>query len=100
MPATITQQLNHQEKKRIFIFSSVILALLLAWLIFSPVGSLKFLAVNKELSTIETENSTLRTENDTLRQEIARLKTDSDYLEEVARERGLLKRDEMVFVFN
>lgn len=99
MPATILQQLNHQEKKKAFFFSLLTVSLLASWLIFSPTGGLRFFSVKKELTGIEEENVALRQENESLRQEITRLKTDSDYLEQVARERGLLKRDEMVFVF-
>ncbi len=99
MAATLLQQLNYQERKKIVIFSLATISLLLAWLIFSPTGGLKFFSVNQELTSIEQDNASLRQENEVLRQEIHRLKTDSDYLEQVARERGLLKRDEMVFVF-
>ena len=97
--STILQQLNQQEKKKILLTSLLTFSLVLVWLIFAPNGSLKFFSVKNELSTIEQENNALRLENEKLREEVKRLKTDSDYLEQVARERGLLKRDEMVFVF-
>lgn len=95
----LLNQLNYQEKKKIIICSLATFTLLLAWIIFAPSGSLKLFSVKQELSGIVQENNKLRVENEKLRQEITRLKTDSDYLEQVARERGLLKRDEMVFVF-
>ena len=99
MPATSLHHLSHQEKKKILIFSLLFITILSFWLLFSPKGGLKFYSVQKELAEIEQANSQLHAENKTLRQEIEKLKTDSVYLEKVAREKGLLKRDEMVFVF-
>ncbi len=99
MPATILHHLSHHEKKKILIVSLLLITILAFWLLFSPKGGLKFYSVQKELVEIEQANSQLHAENQTLRQEIEKLKTDSVYLEKVAREKGLLKRDEMVFVF-
>lgn len=99
MPATSLNHLSHHEKKKILFFSLLLITILAFWLVFSPKGGLKFYSAQKELSEIEQANSQLQTENQTLRQEIERLKTDSVYLEKIAREKGLLKRDEMVFVF-
>lgn len=99
MPATNFTHLSHQEKKKIFFVTLLLITILAFWLLFSPKGGLKFYSAQKELSEIEQSNSQLQAENQTLRQEIEKLKTDSVYLEKVAREKGLLKRDEMVFVF-
>ncbi|MBU0681785.1 MAG: septum formation initiator family protein [Proteobacteria bacterium] len=100
MPATSLHHLSNHEKKTIFIFSLLFITILAFWLLFSPKGGLKFYSVQKELNEIEQANTQLHAENQSLRQEIEKLKTDSVYLEKVAREKGLLKRDEMVFVFN
>lgn len=100
MPATILNQLSHHEQKKIFFFSLLLITLLAAWLLFSPQGGLKFYSIKKELFQIEQANAQLQAENQALRQETERLKTDSVYLEKIAREKGLLKRNEMVFVFN
>lgn len=100
MPATILNQLSHHEQKKIFFFSLLLITLLTVWLLFAPQGGLKFYSIKKELFQIEQANAQLQAENQALRQETERLKTDSVYLEKVAREKGLLKRNEMVFVFN
>ena len=100
MPPTILNHLSHNEKKKIFFFSLLLITTLSFWLLFSPKGGLKFYSIKKELTQIEQENVQLQSENQALRQETERLKTDSVYLEKIAREKGLLKRDEMVFVFN
>ena len=99
MPATSLQQLSFPEKKKILLISLFFITILGFWLLFSPKGGLKFYSVKKELAEIQQANIQLHSENQTLRQEIDKLKTDSVYLEKVARENGLLKRDEMVFVF-
>lgn len=100
MSATSLNQLSHHEKKKIFFLSLLFITILALWLVFSPKGGLKFYFAQQELSKIEQVNSRLQSENQALRQEIEKLKTDSVYLEKIAREKGLLKRDEMVFVFN
>jgi cell division protein FtsB len=100
MPALSLHHLSHHEKKKILIVSLLLISLVACWLLFSPKGGLKFYSVQKELQQIVQVNSQLHLENQSLRQEIEKLKTDSVYLEKVAREKGLLKRDEMVFVFN
>lgn len=99
MPAATLKQLSSLEKKNIFLFSLIFITILTFWILFSQKGGLKFYSVQKELAEIEQTNAQLNNENKTLRQEIEKLKTDSVYLEKVAREKGLLKRDEMVFVF-
>ncbi len=99
MPAISLHHLSHPEKKKILIFSLIVITIISFWLLFSPKGGLKFYSVQKELVEIEQANAQLHVENQNLRLEIEKLKTDSVYLEKVAREKGLLKRDEMVFVF-
>lgn len=100
MPATTLQHLSLHEKKKILLVTLLTTTIVAFWLLFSPQGGLTFYTVQKDLAEIEQLNSQLQAENQTLRQEIERLKTDSLYIEKVAREKGLLKRDEMVFVFN
>jgi cell division protein FtsB len=99
MLAITRPQLNPSEKKKLFILSIITFCFVTLWILFSPNGTFHFFSVQSDLSKINNENSSLRTENDALRSEITKLKTDSAYLEQVARENGLLKRDEMVFVF-
>ncbi len=99
MPAISLPQLNPYERKKLFILSLVTFCIIALWILFSPNGTFQLFSVQSELSTVSTENSALRTENEALRAEIVQLKTNSEYLEQVARELGLLKRNEMVFVF-
>jgi cell division protein FtsB len=99
MPAISLPHLNPYERKKIVILSVVTLCLISIWLIFSPNGTMHLFNVQSDLNSIQNDNDALRIENEALRTEIIMLKTDSEYLEQVAREQGLLKRNEMVFVF-
>ncbi len=99
MPAISLPQLNPYERKKLIVLSVITFSIISLWLLFSPNGTFQLFSVQSELSTIRTDNITLRAENEVLRAEIMKLKTDSVYLEQVAREQGLLKRNEMVFIF-
>lgn len=99
MPTITLPQLNPHERKKLLILSAVTFCFVTLWILFSPNGTLHFYTVQSELSKVDNENLSLRMENEALRVEITKLKTDSEYLEQVAREQGLLKRNEMVFVF-
>ena len=99
MPAISLPQLNPYERKKLFILSAITFCALALWLLFSPTGTLHLFSVQSEVTKISSENTLLRTENELLRAEVIKLKTDSEYIEQIAREQGLLKRNEMVFVF-
>ena len=99
MPAINLPQLNPYERKKLFILSAITFCFIGMWLIFSSNGTFQLFSVQSDLSEINTENIALRSENEALRLEITKLKTDSEYLEQVAREKGLLQRNEMVFIF-
>lgn len=99
MPVISLPQLNPYERKKIALLSVITFGIIALWLLFAPNGTLQLFSVQSNLSTIRSDNTVLRTENEALRAEIVKLKTDSVYLEQVAREQGLLKRNEMVFVF-
>ncbi|MDA3972212.1 MAG: septum formation initiator family protein [Desulfobulbaceae bacterium] len=99
MRAISLPQLNPYERKKLFILSAITLCFITMWILFSANGTLHLVTVQSELSKVDNENNALRTKNEELRAEITKLKTDSGYLEQVARQEGFLKRDEMVFVF-
>ncbi len=99
MPAISLPQLNPYERKKLLLLSVITFLFVTIWTLFSPSGTFQLFSVQSDLAQIENENISLRAENDSLRTEINMLKNDSDYVEQVAREKGLLKRDEMVFVF-
>ena len=92
---------NRERKLLIYVglFCGVMLA---AWLIFAPKsGILDMLKARKRLDDLQAENQKLAEENMALRQEIDRLQNDPAYLEERARkEYGLLKENEVLYVFD
>jgi cell division protein FtsB len=71
------------------------------WLLFAPGwGFLHYTRLQNEVETLARENRTLEARNADLKKEIERLQNDDSYLEEVARKKyGLLKENEMVYEY-
>ena len=90
------------QQKRMFQFLLLLVVLLLAFIFFAPGKGLLFLRQQKmQVEALHAEKQELVEKNNALREEINRVKTDVNYLEEVARgQHGLLKKDEMVFDFS
>jgi len=102
MKKTFKPSLSPLQQKRIFQFSLLLIVLLLSFIFFAPGKGLLFLRQQKmQVEALHTEKLVLEEKNKALREEINRVKTDVNYLEEVARgQHGLLKKDEMVFDFS
>ncbi len=75
--------------------------LVLLWLVFAPNrGFLAYHRLKKQAESLARENEALVRHNEELRREIERLQTDDVYLEELARQKyGLLKDNETVYQF-
>lgn len=68
---------------------------------FGDKGLLQVYRLRKELREIERTNRDLEKENARLRTEIHQLRTNRDYIEELARrELGLVKKGELVYQFD
>ena len=82
--------------KRIILIS-VIVAIL--WLLFAPNrGVFHYRKLQGEIDSVAQENLHLEERNKELQKEIERLKTDEAYLEDLARHKyGLLKENETVY---
>lgn len=82
--------------KRIVII--VILAAIL-WVLFAPNrGLIHYRKLQGQMESLSIENKNLERRNEELRKEIDRLKNDDAYLEELARHKyGLLKENETVY---
>jgi cell division protein FtsB len=102
MKKTYKPSLSPLQQKRMFQFSLLLVVLLLAFIFFAPGKGLLFLRQQKmQVEALHAEKQELVEKNNALREEINRVKTDVNYLEEVARgQHGLLKKDEMVFDFS
>jgi len=96
MPANLSET----DRKKILLYSVLIVTVVGAWSVFGPYGALKYFRVATELNEILAQNEQLRETNTALRQEINKLKKDPVYLEEVARRQfGLIKKNEVIYEF-
>ncbi len=71
------------------------------WLIFAPGwGFLHYHRLQDQIDTLSRENRTLEERNADLKKEIERLQNDDTYLEELARKKyGMLKENEMIYEY-
>jgi cell division protein FtsB len=95
------QGLTRNERRllrRLLVFALVAGVL---WFLFAPgSGVLRYHRLQKQLETLSQENKSLQEHNAALRKEIERLQSDEAYLEEMARQKyGLLKENETVYEF-
>jgi len=79
----------------------IIAAAGVAWLIFAPGrGLLYYHRLHKRIDALTQQNKSLAARNEELRKEIERLQNDEAYLEEMARQKyDLLKENETVYEF-
>jgi len=93
--------LTRQERKRLRRFIFLVCAVVLLLLLFFPGRSLlSYHRMQNELARLVERNKSLEKRNRELAAEIERLKTDDAYLEEVARKKhGLLRDNEEVYDF-
>ena len=92
--------LSETDRKKVLLYSVLIVTVVGAWSVFGPYGALKYYGVANELDEILTQNEQLRETNNALRQEINKLKKDPVYLEEVARRQfSLIKKNEVIYEF-
>ncbi len=98
-PKSSLTELQQRRLVRLVIF---LVAVAILWLTFAPgKGIYSVIKKRSRLNELQDEISELKSQNSTLQKEIERIQTDNEYLEEVARDRhGLLREDEMVFDFS
>lgn len=86
------------QNRKIFLAAGLTALLAIIWLIFSPWGAISYFRLERELAEARDRNLELTATNGQMEKEIARLKSDSTYLEKVARDQyGLLRKNEVVF---
>lgn len=96
-----TTSLSSAQQKRLIIVLCCFLAVALVYLVFFADQS--FLSIMKKKSqfgVLEKEKIELKKNNAELHQEIERAKNDLQYLETVARERNMLKKNEIIIDFS
>lgn len=102
MKRTYKASLSPLQQKKMVHLSLLLVVLFLLMIVFAPGKGLLFLKKQKmQVDALHAEKQELVEKNNALREEINRVKTDVNYLEQVARgQHGLLKKDEMVFDFS
>lgn len=93
------RDLTKAERRLLRRIILLLAALSLLWFLFAPnVGWLHYHRLQKEIDSLARENRELAERNARLEEEINRLQTDDAYLEELARKKyGLLKENETVY---
>jgi cell division protein FtsB len=95
------QGLTRGERRLLWrlLFSALVGAIL--WFLFAPDrGILRYHRLEKQIEILSQENTSLQEHNAALRKEIERLQSDEAYLEEMARQKyGLLKENETIYEF-
>jgi cell division protein FtsB len=93
--------LSPLQRKRLGRISFAVAIVLLLWLVFAPGRGMLYLHQQKKhLAVLEAERKQMIQDNKDMSLAIERLQNDEEYLEQVAREKhGMLKDNEMVFDF-
>jgi cell division protein FtsB len=93
--------LSSLQRKRLLRISFGIFVLVLLWIVFAPGNGMYHLRQQKKyLAELTAEQEELVQQNKEMEEDIERLQNDEEYLEEVAREKhGMLKDNEMIFDF-
>ncbi len=93
------QQHTLQNKKFIWVALSVFVCLMGLYIYFAPEkGIFRQRRLENRIASLELKNKALSQKQDWLGKEIERLKKDDEYIEEIARKKyGLLRNNEIIF---
>lgn len=90
-----------EQQANIFKITAVLIIIALLWIIFSPTTGLYGLLKQKnKLERLQEKTVQLQEENKQLKEELEKLQNDPEYLEELARKQGLMKKHERVYDFS
>ncbi len=94
--------LSPLQEKKLLRFILFLAAAAILWLMFAPdMGIYSVYKKRSRLHELRSEIKELEKQNDALNNDIERIQTDIEYLEQIARDKhGLLKENEMVFDFS
>ena len=93
------RDLTKAERRLVKRIILIVAAVSVLWLLFSPnTGLFHYRSLQNRINSLSRENKDLEERNAELQQEIDRLQNDDAYLEELARKKyGLLKENETVY---
>ncbi len=99
MAGQASKTLNKQERKRLHRLILLLVLAVVVFLLFIPGRSfMSHRAMRQQVATLAEDNERLEQRNRELAVEIERLRNDEAYLEELARKKyGLLKENETVY---
>lgn len=88
-------------KQRLLIFGAFsLLVILFLVILFGEKGFYDYIFLKRQYAEVQKENSVLEEEGKRTYQKIKRLKTDLDYIEEIARQHlGMIRENEIVYQF-
>jgi cell division protein FtsB len=87
-----------QKDKGVIIVICVALFILGLLVYYAPYGCHHYLLIREDLDRVTNEIDTLKGQNQELKDEITLLKSDTNYIEKIARQKlGMLKKNEIVF---
>lgn len=88
-------------RKRMFFIPAGIVVFILSFTTFGDRGLLRIIHLKQENREIQERLQVLKSENDKLKREIEALRTDSRYLESIARrDFGLVRPNEVIYQFS
>lgn len=92
-------KLTKAERRLVKRIVIIVIGVGILWVLFAPNrGVFQYRHLQKEIDSLAQENRQLEQRNIELQKEIERIKTDDKYLEEMARHKyGLLKENETVY---
>jgi cell division protein FtsB len=89
------------QKRRLVLAGVCLILISLLWLIFAPdMGVYSVWRQHARLARLQAENVQIEKKNKSLEKDIDQIQNDPHYLEKVARDRGLLKQNEIIFDFS
>jgi cell division protein FtsB len=87
-----------QKHRGIILIIGIALFVLFLLVYYAPYGCHTYLVMREDLARVNSEIGQLKAQNQEIKNEITLLKTDSKYLEQVARQKlGMLKKNEIIF---
>lgn len=88
------------SKKHVLSFSALFIFIVFFFITFGKLSIIKIYHLTKDRNTIQAYNKRIKAENIRLKEEISSIKRDGKYIENIARQRlGLVKEDEIIYHF-
>lgn len=88
------------NKKHVLSFSALFIFIVFFFITFGKLSIIKIYHLTKDRNTIQAYNERIKAENIRLKEEISSIKRDGKYIENIARQRlGLVKEDEIIYHF-